>query len=161
MGGANALQSLTTDAGGTLSLQDVRTKRLQTFNDTTVSLSGTLTVTEAGYGVSIPNAVNLLSGGGTVTLTGNNAANDVTLGTVNGARSVAITAAGGDVQIGAAGGSTPVTGLTVTASGTTSLSSVRTGSGGVNITSTSGTTLNANIETNTGANSGNFSISGI
>jgi hypothetical protein len=47
----------------------------------TTTLGGTLNVTTAGFGISA-GGVHARAGGGAITLTGSNAANDVTLGTV-------------------------------------------------------------------------------
>jgi hypothetical protein len=105
-----------------------------------------LGVNTQGAGVSA-GAVSLAAGGGTITLTGSNAANDVTLGTVNGAQALAITAGGGDVVLGVVGGSTPLT--TVTLSGNTiALQSVKTTSAQ---SYTGATTLNGNLTSSGGA----------
>ena len=66
--------------GNTASLAAVTTSGAQDYSGvTTTTLNGTLAVGSAGFGISA-GAVNLGVGGGTITLIGSNAANDVTLG---------------------------------------------------------------------------------
>ncbi len=127
VGTTQALQSLTSDAVGTLTLQAVTTRGAQTYNDATVTLNGTLTVNTAGAGVSIPNNVVLGAGSGTITLTGTDANNDITLGAISGAQALTLTAGGGDISIGSTNG-TP-TGLTSTSATFTTTGSVTVAAG--------------------------------
>ena len=78
-------------------------------------MNGTLTVDTAGAGVTVTGPTTLAAGSGTITLTGTNAANDVTLGTVDGGQALDITAGGGDVVLGAVGSGTDVTSTTISA----------------------------------------------
>src|SRR5207249_1545279 len=78
-GGTKPLASLTTDAGGTTSLQSVTTTGAQSYGDTTVTLNGTYTTTNSTF--TVTNAAVLA---GTVTVTTGTGA--ITFGgTVNGA----------------------------------------------------------------------------
>ncbi|MGZ5266029.1 MAG: beta strand repeat-containing protein, partial [Caldimonas sp.] len=135
VGGGAALATVTL-SGNTASLGAVTTTGAQNYSAVaTTTLGGTLTVNTAGAGVSA-GATALGAGGGTITLTGSNAANDVTLGTVSGARPLVITAGGGDVILGAATG---LTSTTITAN-TADLQAVTT-SGAQNYSAVTTTTL--------------------
>jgi hypothetical protein len=78
-------------------------------------MNGTLTVDTAGAGVAVTGATTLAAGSGTITLTGTDAANDVTMGTVDGGQALDITAGGGDVVLGAVGSGTEVISTTISA----------------------------------------------
>ncbi|HET7922521.1 MAG TPA: filamentous hemagglutinin N-terminal domain-containing protein, partial [Gammaproteobacteria bacterium] len=147
VGGTTPLTSVTL-SGNTANLQAVTTTGAQTYTGvTTTTLNGTLTVNAAGAGVSA-GAVSLAAGGGTISLTGSNAANDVTLGTVDGAQALAITAGGGDIVLGTVG-TTPLTSVTLSGN-TASLQAVTT-SGAQNYSGVTTTTLNGNLTTSDAA----------
>src|SRR5207237_8175980 len=79
-------------SGNTAALQAVTTTGAQSYSGvTTTTLNGTLLVNTQGAGVSAGN-VSLAAGAGTIKLTGSNAENDETLGTVNGAQALNVTA---------------------------------------------------------------------
>ncbi|MBI3830757.1 MAG: filamentous hemagglutinin N-terminal domain-containing protein [Planctomycetes bacterium] len=105
MGTVSSLDSLTIK-GSTISLQATTTNKAQAYTGAT-TLNGTLTVNNAGFGVTVTGATTLAGTGGTITLSAtSNAANDVTLGTVTGTgKTLSITAAGGDVSVGQVGAS--------------------------------------------------------
>src|ERR1019366_2082822 len=132
---------------GTVSVGTLTASGGVTLKGTTVTLNGPISVTTAGAGVSITGATTLAAGGGAITLTGNNAANDVTLGSVDGAQNLNITAAGGDIVLGAVGGTTPLTGVTIAAN-TASLQAVTT-NGAQNYSGVGTTTLNGTLAVNT------------
>ena len=89
-------------------------RRRQPERRCAVTLNAPISVTAAGAGVSIVGATTLAGAGGTITLTGSNAANDVALGTVNGAgRVLNVTAGGGDIVVGAIGGGAPLANVTL------------------------------------------------
>src|SRR5205085_1717975 len=114
VGGVTPVTSVTL-SGNTASLVNTTSVQGQHYcGVATTTLNGTLTVNTAGTGASA-GAVTLAAGGGAITLTGSNANNDVSLGTVNGAQALNITAAGGDVVLGVVGGTTPLTSVTATA----------------------------------------------
>ena len=114
----------------------------------TVTLNAPISVTAAGAGVSITGATTLAGTGGSITLTGSSAANDVTLGSVNGAgRSLGITAGGGDISIGTIGGVAPLLGVTLSGS-SASLGAVTT-TGAQNYSGVAGTTLGGTLTVNT------------
>jgi outer membrane translocation and assembly module TamA len=105
--------------GTTASLAAVTTTGAQNYTGvTTTTLNGTLTVNTAGAGVSAGN-VTIAAGGGGITLTGTNAANNVTLGTVTGAAQILTintgSATAGTISLGAVGSSgNSLTSLSVT-----------------------------------------------
>ena len=96
-----------------------------TLKGSSISLNGLLTVPSAGAGVSVTGPTTLNPGAGTITLTGSNAANDVTLGAVDGNRPLVIIAGGGHIVMGAAGTGTPLASIALTSS-TANLSAVTT-----------------------------------
>ena len=110
VGDTTAPTSVTVVSSATTSLQAVTTSAAQSYTAaTSTTLNGTLAVNTAGAGVSFTGPVLLAAGGGAITLTGSNAANNVTFSatsTVNGAQPLSITAAGGAVSFGAAVGGT-------------------------------------------------------
>lgn len=159
--GAAALTTLTVSAG-TISLQAVTTSAAQSYTGAT-TLNGTLTVNAAGAGVSISGATTLAVGGGAITLTGSNAANDVTLGTVNGGQALNITATGGDVTVGVAGGGAALASYTINTgagTGTATITDITTAGGNIAVTSGAisiGSTLNTH---NGGAAAGSVTFTG-
>ena len=163
VGGTTPLTTATIVTSATTSLQAVTTSGAQSYTATTgTTLAGTLTVNTAGAGVAVSGPVVLAAGGGTITLTGTNAGNNVSFSgtsTVNGAQPLAITAGGGAVSFAAGaavGGTTPPTSVTVVTSATTSLRAVTT-SGAQSFTATTGTTLNGNLISTT---SGTIAVTG-
>jgi hypothetical protein len=130
---------------GAVSVGTLSAKGGITLKGTAVTLNGALAVTTAGAGVSITGPTTLGAGGGTITLAGSNAANDVTLGSVNGAHARAITATGGDIVLGAVGPT--VTGVTLTGN-TASLAAVAT-SGAQDYSGVTTTTLNGTLAIST------------
>ncbi len=146
VGGTTALSSLTTNAGGTLSLKSVTTTGAQsygeaaTLNGTYATSNGALTF---GGAVTLAGDTVVNSGNGAVTFTG----------TVNGAKALTVNSTGATQFNGAVGGSTALTSLTTDAGGTTSLLSVTTtGAQGYG----DATTLNGTYATSNGA----FSVGG-
>ena len=112
VGGTTPVSSVTL-SGNTASLAAVTSVGAQNYTGvTTTTMAGTLSVNTAGSGVSAGTTV-LAAGGGTISLTGSSTANDVTLGTVNGAQALGITAGGGDIVLSVVGGTTPVSSVTL------------------------------------------------
>ena len=156
VGGTTPLTGMSVVSSGTSSLQAVTTTGAQSYTATTsTTLNGTLFVNTAGSGVAFVGPVVLAAGGGAITLTGNNAGNAVSFSassTVNGAQSLSITAGTlGPVSFAAGaviGGTTPLTGVSVVSSGTSSLQAVTT-SGAQSYTATTSTTLNGTLFVNT------------
>ncbi|MCW2241359.1 filamentous hemagglutinin N-terminal domain-containing protein [Azospirillum canadense] len=146
VGGSTALASLTTNAGGTLSLKSVTTTGAQSYGEA-ATLNGTYVTSNAavsfGGAVTLAGDVVVNSGSGNVTFTG----------TVNGAKALTVNSTGATQFNGAVGGSTALTSLTTDAGGTTSLLSVTTmGAQGYG----DATTLNGTYATTNGA----FSVGG-
>jgi hypothetical protein len=114
VGGTNALTSLTTNAGGTLSANGVSTTGNQTYSETTgVTLAGTYSTNNTPFTINAPLT---LSGG--VTVNAGTAAINLT-STVNGAQGLTLNSSGTTTLTGAVGATTPLTGLTTNAGGTT------------------------------------------
>src|SRR5207302_758526 len=136
-----------TISGNTADLQAVTSSSTQNYSGvTTTTLHGTLLVNTAGSGAD-EGRVGLAAGGGGITLTGSNANNDVTLGTVNGGQLLSITAGGGDIVLGNEGGTSAVT--TVTLSGNTAGLANVSSSGAQDYTGVTTTTLNGTLLVNT------------
>ena len=153
VGGTTAPTSVTVVSSATTSLQAVTTSAAQSYTaSTSTTLNNTLAVNTVGAGVSFTGPVVLAAGGGAITLTGSNAANNVTFSatsTVNGAQPLSITAAGGAVSFAAAvGNTTAPTSVTVVSSATTSLQAVTT-SAAQSYTASTSTTLNDTLAVNT------------
>jgi hypothetical protein len=168
VGASTALTGVTLTAN-TANLPAVTTSGAQNYSAvTTTTLNDTLTVNTAGAGVSA-KSVSIATGGGTITLTGTDSANDISFtGAVNaaaaGSQGLTLTAGGGDISfslpVGATNALSGVTVTSVTPPNTVGFSdTVRTDSGGINVTATT-TTIAKNVSTNYGATAGAFSVTG-
>ena len=119
MGGTNALTSLTTNAGGTVSLQSVTTTGAQSYGED-ATLNGTYTTTNSAFNVGgttgLGGATTVSTGSGNVTFTG----------AVNGAQTLAVDSTGATLFSAAVGGTNALTSLTTNTGGTVSLQSVTT-----------------------------------
>ncbi|MBF0463224.1 MAG: hypothetical protein HQL87_17805, partial [Magnetococcales bacterium] len=122
-GVGTALTSLTTNAGGSVSLKSVTTTGAQTYHDDTATLNGTYTTTANGAFVvdgntTLAGPVTVSTGSGGVTFTG----------TVDGTQTLLVNSTGATVFNAAVGGGvgTALTSLTTNAGGSVSLKSVTT-----------------------------------
>jgi hypothetical protein len=143
VGGATALASLTTNAGGTSSLQSVTTTGIQQYGDE-ATLSGSYTTTDAAFSVAGTTALSsdttVSTGSGTITFTG----------TVNGAYALTVNSTSATLFSSVVGGSTPLASLTTNAGGSVTLPSVTTSGAqsygdSVTLGGTSYTTSNASF----------------
>ena len=117
VGGTTALSSLTTDAGGTVSLLSVTTTGAQSYGEA-ATLNGVYTADSFTIG-----GVAILAGDTVV----NAGSGDVSFrGTVNGAKSLAVNSTGSTRFSGSVGDTTALSSLTTNAGGTLSLKSVTT-----------------------------------
>ncbi len=156
VGGTTPLASLTVSstngAANAIDLQAVTTSGAQSYSGA-LTVAGTLTVNTAGSGVSVSGATTIVAGGGTITLTGSSSGNVVSMGSVNGAQPLSITAGGGSVALGVVGGTVSVSsvsvgGTTAPTIGIQSVTSVGTQSYGGSVTlgaSATLTTTNSNV----------------
>ena len=119
VGGGTALTSLTTNVGGTTSLQSVKTSGIQQYGDN-VTLAGSYITTNATFGVSgsttLAATTTVSTGSESITFTG----------TVDGDFALAANSTGATVFAAAVGSGTALASLTTNAVGTTSLQSVAT-----------------------------------
>jgi len=120
VGSREKLASLTTDAGGTVTLGDVATTNAQLFQDDGVSLAGTYTTTDGVFSVAkaatLAAATSVSTGSGAITFGG----------TVDGAFSLVANSVGATTFVGAVGSKEKLASLTTDAGGTASLRSVAT-----------------------------------
>ncbi|MFO0979261.1 MAG: hypothetical protein U0996_22830 [Planctomycetaceae bacterium] len=148
VGAAQALGSLTTNAGGTVSLQNVTTSGIQSYGEN-ATLNGTYATTNAAFSV-----------GGTTTLAGNTTVStgnaDVTFsntmnGTTSGNQNLTITAGTGSVAFnGAVGGTTRLGVIDINSAN--NVTAVAITAAALNQDAGSGTTtLNGAVNTNTAA----------
>src|SRR5204862_1698468 len=126
VGGGTALLSLTTDAGGSVSLASVTTAGNQSYGDATANLSGTYNSNSGGAGGNF-------SIGGASTLTGNvivtaGGGNVTFTGAVDGSQSLTVNSSNATTFSNAVGGITALTSLTTNAGGAVSLANVSTNS---------------------------------
>ena len=107
--------SATVTVNGAIGSADQIVKVNITGNDG-VTLKGDITTDDAtGAEVNITGGITIASAGAGITIDTNVATNDgsITLGTVNGAKTLTIDSGQGDVSIGVIGGVTALTGLTI------------------------------------------------
>ncbi len=118
IGGGTPLTSVTTDQPGTVTVGSVTTTGAQSYQENTVSLTGTYTTTNSAWTAGTAAAAVTLGGNTTITTgTGPIAFN----GTINGAQSLTLNSTGTTTLAGAVGGSTPLSSLTTNAGGTTAV----------------------------------------
>ena len=118
IGGGTPLTSVTTDQPGTVTVGSVTTTGAQSYQENTVSLTGTYTTTNSAFTAGTAAAAVTLGGNTTITTgTGPIAFN----GTINGAQSLTLNSTGTTTLAGAVGGSTPLSSLTTNAGGTTAV----------------------------------------
>ena len=118
IGGGTPLTSVTTDQPGTVTVGSVTTTGAQSYQENTVSLTGTYTTTNSAFTAGTAAAAITLGGNTTITTgTGPIAFN----GTINGAQSLTLNSTGTTTLAGAVGGSTPLSSLTTNAGGTTAV----------------------------------------
>ncbi|WNO07824.1 YDG domain-containing protein [Teredinibacter sp. KSP-S5-2] len=119
VGATTALTSLSTDADGNVSLQNVTTTGTQNYADN-ATLNGTYTTTNSNLSVggdtSLAGATSVNVGSGNATFTG----------TVDGAQTLAINSSGSTIFNSELGGTTALTSLTTDAGGSVSAQSVTT-----------------------------------
>ncbi|MEI6238833.1 MAG: hypothetical protein WCR51_00450 [Planctomycetia bacterium] len=119
VGGSSALTSLTTDAGGTVSLQSATTAGAQQYGDN-ATLNGTYTTTNSAFSIAgtttLAGTTTVSTGSGSITFTG----------TVNGAYALTANSTGATLFSAAVGSGTSLASLTTNAGGTVSLQSVTT-----------------------------------
>ncbi|MBP7335489.1 filamentous hemagglutinin N-terminal domain-containing protein [Niveispirillum sp.] len=121
IGGTTALASVTTNAGGTLTLSaNVTTNGAQSYGEDVTLNGGTLTTNGGAFTIggttTLGTNVTVNAGAGAITLSG----------AVNGARSLTLNSSGATAITGAVGGTTALTSLTTDAGGTTALANVTT-----------------------------------
>ena len=118
IGGGTPLTSVTTDQPGTVTVGSVTTTGAQSYQENTVSLTGTYTTTNSAWTAGTAAAAVTLGGNTTITTgTGPIAFN----GTIDGAQSLTLNSTGTTTLAGAVGGSTPLSSLTTNAGGTTAV----------------------------------------
>ena len=118
IGGGTPLTSVTTDQPGTVTVGSVTTTGAQSYQENTVSLTGTYTTTNSAFTAGTAAAAITLGGNTTITTgTGTILVN----GTIDGAQSLTLNSTGTTTLAGAVGGSTPLSSLTTNAGGTTAL----------------------------------------
>ena len=108
VGGVTPLASLTTNAGGSTSVQSVTTTGSQTYNDALIT-SGTYTTTNSAFTAA---STTQLAGATTVNTNGGNVNMS---GAIDGAKALSINAGTGAVAFNSnIGGTTPLTSLSIT-----------------------------------------------
>lgn len=121
VGGGTVLASLTTNAGGSVSLQSVTTAGVQQYGDN-ATLNGTYTTADKAFTVAgattLAGDSEVTTGGGSITLTGK----------VNGGHALVANSTAVTLFSAAVGDTSPLESLTTDAGGSVSLRSVKTSS---------------------------------